>query len=158
MNIRMDFMGRYLCSKKRSKECQASQSMINTPIAKTNFLIIRKASEISLGSHFGTQLTAVITVSGCICLHFSALFPSVTAPLHLSRWATVEMNKKNPFDRSCLEFQCPLAKFITLRKKALCQSSQTVLSWWISVPTLCCLSAINRKCQSCMQQIFRKPI
>lgn len=48
--------------------------------AETNFLVIMKASEIPLGSLFGTQLTAVITVSGCICLHLTALFPPVTFP------------------------------------------------------------------------------
>lgn len=39
-----------------------------------------KASEIRLGSHFGTQLTAAITVCGCICLHLPPLFPPVTFP------------------------------------------------------------------------------
>lgn len=94
-----------------------------------------KASENPLG----TQLTAVITVCGCICLHL----PALCRPLHLSLWSTVEMNKKSPFDRACLEFQYPLAKFITLRKRLHAHFHKLSLALFIHSAY-----PVNRRCQS----------
>lgn len=98
-------------------------------------------------------------LSGCICLHLPGLFPPVTFPLHLSLRATVEMNE-NPFDRACLELQCPPVKFITLRgerikkkeeEKLRAHFHELPLAGSIPPPALCCVSDINRKCQSTLQ-------
>lgn len=80
-----------------------------------------KTSENPLGA----QLTAVITVCGCICLHLPALLPLSLSPSFVSLVDSGN-EQKSPFDRACLEFQYPLAKFITLRKKAPCSFSQAV--------------------------------
>lgn len=152
-------MGRYLCSKKRSKKCQASQRMINTPIAKSNFLIIMKASKISLGSHFGIQLTAVITVSGCICLHLSALFPSVTVPLHLSRWATVEMNKKIPLIGTVWSFCVLWRNSLPWEKKLHASLHKLSLAGGFLCRRSTAYPLLTESVNLlCMQQIFREPI
>lgn len=90
-------------------------------ITETNFPVIMEASgEKKKKNPLGSELTAVIIVYGCICLHLPFLFLPVTSPFICLSASTVEMNlkKKKPLcDWACLELQCPLAKFITLRKK-----------------------------------------
>lgn len=62
-------------------------------ITETNFPVIMEASGKKKNPP-GSQLTAVIIVYGCICLHRPFLFLPVTSPFICLSASTVEMNKK----------------------------------------------------------------
>lgn len=61
-------------------------------ITETNFPVIMETS--GKKNPLGSELTAVILVYGCICLHLPFLFLPVTSPFICLSASTVEMNKK----------------------------------------------------------------